>query len=92
VADREEGQKLDALLAALVAEGYRFAQPELKRTPAPFPADHPRAQLLRRKGLAAWREVADTDFVSSPALAPATMAAFRRLAPLLAWLDANLGS
>ncbi|MBN9308200.1 DUF2461 family protein [Devosia sp.] len=32
----------------------RLDAPELKRPPAPHAADHPAAELLRRKGFAVW--------------------------------------
>jgi uncharacterized protein (DUF2461 family) len=89
-ADDRDGPRLDAQLAGLVADGFTVAEPELKRTPAPYAADHPRAALLRRKGVTAWREVADLELVSSPALAPGAMDAFLRLAPLVGWLEAAL--
>ncbi|WP_337847925.1 DUF2461 family protein [Sphingomonas sp.] len=49
-----EGASVAALIDRLRAEEVRFGEPELKRVPAPYAADHPRADLLRCKGLAAW--------------------------------------
>lgn len=49
-----EGASVAALIDQLGAEQVRVSEPELKRVPAPYPADHPRAELLRRKGLTAW--------------------------------------
>jgi uncharacterized protein (TIGR02453 family) len=49
-----EGASVAALINRLGAEEVRVSEPELKRVPAPYPADHPRAELLRRKGLTAW--------------------------------------
>ncbi|MCH2165324.1 MAG: TIGR02453 family protein [Marinovum sp.] len=37
----------------------RIDAPELKRVPAPFDADHPRADLLRRKSFVVWRDGLD---------------------------------
>jgi uncharacterized protein (DUF2461 family) len=92
VADAATGAELDRLIAALAADGYRVDAPELKRTPAPYAADHPRAELLRRKSLSAWREATDPALVTSPAVVDETLQAFRRLAPLAAWLDRNLAA
>jgi uncharacterized protein (TIGR02453 family) len=49
-----DGGPVAALIEQLGAEQVRVSEPELKRVPAPYPADHPRAELLRRKGLTAW--------------------------------------
>lgn len=49
-----EGASVAALIDRLRAEEVRVGEPELKRVPAPYPPDHPRADLLRRKGLTAW--------------------------------------
>jgi uncharacterized protein (TIGR02453 family) len=48
------GARLASTLAALAQDGIRLSDPELKRVPAPYNADHPRGTDLRRKGLTAW--------------------------------------
>ena len=45
------GASLAQELAAHVAEGAEMPEPDLKRVPTPYAADHPRGELLRRKGL-----------------------------------------
>lgn len=50
------GARLTSTLAALAHDGVRISDPELKRVPAPYAADHPRGTDLRRKGLTAWIE------------------------------------
>ncbi|MEZ5079218.1 MAG: DUF2461 family protein [Thermoleophilia bacterium] len=48
---REDGAPLAALLERLAAHhGAEVASESVKRVPAPFAADHPRADLLRRTG------------------------------------------
>lgn len=66
-----------AEVAALEARGYDFREPDLKRVPPAYPQDHPAAVLLRRKGLAAW-----TDIAGAP-LEADLMAAFEALTPLV---------
>jgi uncharacterized protein (TIGR02453 family) len=83
VADDHSGGELAELLARLDA---RLEDPELKRTPAPYAADHPRGELLRRKGLNVWRRIDDPALIASPALADAVMAAFQDLDPVNLWL------
>lgn len=54
-----EGQAVEQLLAELAQDGIRLSEPELKRVPAPYPAEHPRSHLLRHKGLTAWIDCGD---------------------------------
>jgi len=54
-----DGEALAGLLAAHEARGARLSDPALKRVPAPYPQDHPRADLLRRKGLSVWIDHTD---------------------------------
>ena len=83
VADDVEGGELAGLLARLDA---RQDEPDLKRVPAPFPGDHPRGELLRRKGLTVWRDIDDPELVAAPELVDAVMAHFEALDPVNLWL------
>lgn len=87
VARPDSGAELESILARLA--GFRIEGAELKRAPAPYPADHPRAALLRRKGLSAWRDLADPEVLRGPALGQTCEATFARLAPLHDWLAAH---
>jgi uncharacterized protein (TIGR02453 family) len=84
--DPSSGEALAAIVADLGARGFRIDGTELKRTPAPYPADHPRADLLRRKGVTAWRETTNAELISSPALMEFCEETFSALRPLHAWL------
>ena len=53
-ADRS-GKELVGIVAALRKKGYEVEGQDLKRVPAPYPQDHPRADLLRHKRLFYWR-------------------------------------
>ncbi|MEM9579636.1 MAG: TIGR02453 family protein [Pseudomonadota bacterium] len=59
-AAEREGARLQGKLDALVAAGARMDPPELKRVPAPYPADHPQADLLRRKSCTIWMPLEQT--------------------------------
>ncbi|HLZ77261.1 DUF2461 domain-containing protein [Phenylobacterium sp.] len=85
-ADAKKGPALEAILAGLEKAGLRIEGAELKRVPQPYARDHPRAALLRRKGLNAWRDITDRKTVESEALFAETIAAFTTLAPLVNWL------
>lgn len=87
-----EGEVLAAIVADLAAAGFRIEGAELKRTPAPYRADHPRADLLRRKGLTAWCETTDVGLICSPALMEFCEETFRALQPLHAWLREALAA
>ena len=71
-------------LATLIAP-FRLREPELKRVPSPYPADHPRAALLRHKGFSAWLDLDPDD--PRPIDQIATDA-FERLAPVWHWFAA----
>lgn len=77
----DSGGALARLLSGLEA---RVPDPELKRAPAPYPQDHPRAELLRRKSLNVWRDVKSD--LASPDLADAVTAHFTALDPINRWI------
>ena len=83
VADDHEGGELAALLARLDVRQY---DTDLKRVPAPYPADHPRSELLRRKGLNAWRDLADPALAESPELVDTVVAHLEQLDAVNVWL------
>jgi uncharacterized protein (TIGR02453 family) len=51
------GEDVAAILAALTGAGHRLSAPELRRVPAPYEQDHPRGDLLRRKGIVLWHDL-----------------------------------
>src|SRR5437899_6431360 len=55
VAAETSGTKLAAIVSRLEKSGYDIGGDELKRAPPPWPQDHPRAELLRRKSLHVWQ-------------------------------------
>ena len=59
-----DGGHLDTVFDGLAGTDARFNEPELKKVPAPYPADHPQAAHLRRKGVTVWRDglAAETGF------------------------------
>jgi len=89
VAAARSGATVQRLVDGLVAGGWTVASMEtLKRVPAPYAADHPRGELLKRKGLAVSCQPAD-GLSATPAFAD-WAARLREVAPLLAWLDQHL--
>jgi uncharacterized protein (TIGR02453 family) len=83
VADDSWDGDLAEMLARL--DGRQF-EPDLKRTPAPYRADHPRAELLKRKGLNVWRDLAEPALAGSPDLVDAVVTHFEALDCINVWL------
>ena len=69
MADDSHGAEFHQLCAPLADQGYATEHPELKRVPAPYPKDHPRENLLRRKSMTFWRDLPANEWpLSSTAL------------------------
>lgn len=84
------GPAIQKIVDGLAAQGYSIESMEtLKRTPVPYPADHPRADLLKRKGLAVGVAVPD-GVTQTPALLDWAEQHLRQAQPLVAWLDKHL--
>ncbi len=77
-----EGAAIARTVDDLAAAGFRLPAPELKRVPAPHDADHPRAMLLRRKGLIAWHDFPDRHMVTRPGLVETCLGVYRQLMPI----------
>lgn len=86
------GEKLAAIVATLHRQDIGVQGHEsLKRVPRSYPADHPRADLLRQKGLYAWRQWDVEPWLGTP-LARAKVAGFLAAAePLSDWLAQHVG-
>ncbi len=87
-----KGAALDELVSTYLDEGLRLNDPPLKRVPKGFDADHPRAELLKRKGLAIWIDIDDPSVMSKPEGLETCFTQFDRLAPLSDWMNANIPS
>jgi hypothetical protein len=76
------GRALEDLVSSLAADGHVIGGDVMKRVPRGYPADHPRADLLKHRSLIAAFEI-EADAVRD--VEPAYRAC-ERLRPLLAWL------
>ena len=81
-----DGEELAGIVAELEGQGVRFSEPELKRVPAPYDKDHPRGDLLRRKGLAAWLDGLPMETAYGENGPANCVREFARLEPVFAWL------
>lgn len=81
------GRALEAILKkCAVKAGYRIDPAALKRVPAEFDAAHPRAGLLKHKGLTVWREEAPGTVHASSKCAGHLLGQYKKLQPVFAWL------
>jgi uncharacterized protein (TIGR02453 family) len=86
-----QGAEIQAIVDDLLGRGMKLESMELlKRVPAPYPADHPRAELLKRKGLAVAITAPD-ELCGSPKLLDWAETQFRLAVPLANWLERALG-
>lgn len=81
------GDSLAAARAAAVAAGYSLAEPELKRVPRGFDAEHPRAGLLKHKSMHAGLDGDIPEAFHSADYVEFCMGHFRALKPMHDWLS-----
>lgn len=87
VADDSEGLALAEVIAAVESAGaYTVQGEQYKRVPRGYPADHPRADLLRYKGLHASSPQLNVDVLQSAALIDVLFTHCRNMAPIQQWL------
>ena len=92
VADDRTGEEVEALVAELDEAGYDVSAHEtLKTAPRGYPRDHPRAALLRRKGLIAGKEFPVARWLHTRAARDRVVKVWTDAAPLCAWLDRHVG-
>ena len=86
VADDSSGIPLTSIVADLDARGTSDAHEQLKSVPRGFPRDHPRAELLRHKGLIAWHQFEPPPWLGTPKAKTHVQTFLRSCAPLQEWL------
>jgi uncharacterized protein (TIGR02453 family) len=92
VDDESTGSEIAGLVAGLVAGGHVVgAHGELKTAPRGYARDHPRIDLLRRKGLMIWRSWPPAKWLSTAKAKDRVEEVWRAADPLNDWLDAHVG-
>ena len=92
VADGLHGPWLEQILSDLKSEGYLVGDQTLKRVPAGYPPQHPRAELLRYTNVNAIAEVSPPPAeLESAAFVDWCMQHFARTKPLVDWLAEQVG-
>jgi uncharacterized protein (TIGR02453 family) len=85
--DPKRGAAVGKLVTALEARGFELeAYQTLKRVPAPAPPDHPRAALLRMKGLVAMAPPLPRKLLARRELLELVTEHALAVAPLVRWL------
>lgn len=92
VADEATGADLAGMLTALGRRGIgAVAIGELKTAPRGYPKDHPRIDLLRRKGLATWQRWPVAPWLGTAKAKDRVIGFLRASAPVAGWLGAHVG-
>jgi uncharacterized protein (TIGR02453 family) len=87
VADDRKGKELEKLLAALKKKGFEpDSHDRLQRVPKGFDPDHPRADLLKLKGLVVSFPDLPAGILAKPALTKWVADACKTAAPFVEWL------
>ena len=92
VAEDSTGTELRGVIAAVGEHGIDVTgHGSLKTTPRGYPKDHPRADLLRHKGLIAWQQWQPAAWLGTAAAKDRVAGFFRATRPLCGWLDQHVG-
>jgi len=87
VLDDRRGGALAAILRKLRRAGFEIGSHDvLQRIPRGLDPDHPRAELLKRKGLVVTFPAPPRSLLVKPALVDWVVAHTRRVVPLVEWL------
>ncbi|MFN8592168.1 MAG: DUF2461 domain-containing protein [Thermomicrobiales bacterium] len=95
VAAESTGAMLPELIATVQAKGLSVGpgrEEPLKRVPRPYPADHPRADVLRWKGVVAGRQLRAAPWLQTAEAKTRITDVWEAAAPLSAWLDRHVGA
>lgn len=92
VSDDATGRRLETIVAELRAAGVDVtARDVLKTAPRGYPKDHPRAELLRHKGLVAWKQWPVARWLGTAKAKDRVVDVLRAAGPLNDWLVKNVG-
>jgi uncharacterized protein (TIGR02453 family) len=92
VADDRTGGELAEVIAGVEKHDIGVAGRDvLKTAPRGYPADHPRAGLLRYKGIVAWKEWPVERWLETAAARDRVAGFLRATRPLSTWLQENVG-
>ncbi|MFZ2503173.1 MAG: DUF2461 domain-containing protein [Nocardioides sp.] len=87
IVDDAAGRRLARIVGDLKRGGWEISGERLKTTPRGYAADHPRIELLRHKSLGAGKSYGFDEVIHTAGLADVVREDWRRLRPLINWLD-----
>ena len=79
-------EALQQIVAEVAALGFTVEGETLKTVPRGFAKDHPRAELLKHKSLAAGMHVGRPGWISTPDAAREVARRWDELRPLIEWI------
>jgi len=86
------GAELERLVAGLRGRGASVESHDaLKTVPKGYPKDHPRADLLRGKGLISWQQWSVGEWLGTSEARKRVVSFLRASRPLCEWLDGHVG-
>lgn len=85
------GSELHLIVERLERDGYGVGGQVLKLVPRQYPRDHPRAGLLRHRGMTASRSYGLEPWLGTPAALERVVSVWRDTEPLLRWLATRVG-
>ena len=92
VSENRSGAALERVVGKATAAGLDVAAHDmLKTAPKGYPKDHPRIELLRYKGLVAWRDWPAGPWLGTRRAKDRVVEFLRDSKPINAWLHANVG-
>lgn len=92
VADDLVGEQLQGIVAGIARHGIEVrGHQRLTTAPRGYPRDHPRIDLLRHRGIVAWRQWPVAAWLGTPAARDRVAGFLRTAAPLADWLAAHVG-
>ncbi|MEZ5218235.1 MAG: DUF2461 domain-containing protein [Ilumatobacteraceae bacterium] len=90
--DDHRGRDLAKRCAAMEKRGYTLgAIGELKTAPRGFPKDHPRIELIRRKGLIVMQHWEIEAWVHTREVKQRLTSTWKSMAPVYEWLETHVG-
>jgi len=92
VSDDRSGRELEGIVAKARAAGLdAMGHDVLKTAPKGYPKDHPRIELLRNKGLIAWKDWPVGAWLGTRRAKDRVITFLRSSRPLMGWLNAHVG-
>jgi uncharacterized protein (TIGR02453 family) len=94
VDDGRKGRALERILADLEQQAVetQMGMPALRTAPRGYAKDHPRIDLLRRKGLVGSRRLTGTELRDGDRLRDFVVETFTACEPLVGWLTRHVGA